>query len=81
MEGPLQSFCFYADQKSKIAEDAGHRSTLEPMRTFSNAFFSETTNQTESKLDRNVHWIVFYKVQSLSFLLRYKMEDAGYSRT
>jgi hypothetical protein len=28
----------------------------------SNAFFSETTNQTESKLDRNVHWMVLYKI-------------------
>jgi hypothetical protein len=27
-----------------------------------NAFFSETINQTQSKLHRNVHWIVFYKV-------------------
>ena len=44
-----------------------------------NAFFSETTNQTESKLDRNVHWMVLYKVQF--FLFRYKMEDGGYSRT
>jgi hypothetical protein len=26
----------------------------------SNVFFSETTNQTESKLDRNVHWMVLY---------------------
>jgi hypothetical protein len=28
----------------------------------SNAFFSETTNQTESILDRNVHWMALYKV-------------------
>jgi hypothetical protein len=27
-----------------------------------NAFFSETINQTRSKLHRNVHWIVLYKV-------------------
>jgi hypothetical protein len=27
-----------------------------------NAFFSETINQTQSKLYRNVHWIVLYKV-------------------
>jgi hypothetical protein len=27
-----------------------------------NAFFSETINQTQSKLHRNVHWIVLYKV-------------------
>jgi hypothetical protein len=27
-----------------------------------NAFLSETINQTQSKLHRNVHWIVLYKV-------------------
>ena len=27
-----------------------------------NVFFSETINQTHSKLHRNVHWIVLYKV-------------------
>jgi hypothetical protein len=26
-----------------------------------NAFFSETIDQTQSKLHRNVHWIVLYK--------------------
>jgi hypothetical protein len=26
-----------------------------------NAFFSETINQTQSKLHRNVHWIVLYE--------------------
>ena len=40
---------------------AGHRLTLDPMGKCSNAFFSETTDQTESKLDRNVHWMVLYK--------------------
>ena len=53
---------FYADQKSKMATTAGYRLTLDPMGKCSNAFFSETTNQTESKLDRNVHWMVLYKV-------------------
>jgi hypothetical protein len=53
---------FYADRKSKMAATAGHRLTLDPMGKCSNAFFSETTNQTESKLDRNVHWMVLYKV-------------------
>ena len=27
-----------------------------------NAFFSETINQTQSNLHRNVHWIVLYRV-------------------
>jgi hypothetical protein len=53
-------FC-YADRKSKMATIAGHRFTLDPMGKCSNAF-SEITNQTESKLDRNVHWMVLYKV-------------------
>jgi hypothetical protein len=70
---------FYADRKSKMATTAGHRLTLDPMGKCSNAFFSETTNQTESKLDRNVHLMVLYKVKF--FLVRYKMEDGGYSRT
>jgi hypothetical protein len=53
---------FYADRKSKMAATARHRLTLDPMGKCSNAFFSETTNHTESKLDRNVHWMVLYKV-------------------
>jgi hypothetical protein len=44
-----------------MATNAGHRLTLDPMGKCSNAFFSETTHQTESKLDRNVHWMVLYK--------------------
>ena len=55
-------FFFYADPKSKMATTAGHRLTLDPMGKCSNAFFSETTNQTESNLDRNINWMVLYKV-------------------
>jgi hypothetical protein len=39
---------FYADRRSKMAATAGHRLTLDPMGKCSNAFSSETTNQTES---------------------------------
>jgi hypothetical protein len=53
----LKNF-FYADPKSKMAATAGHRLTLDPTGKYSNVFFSETTNQTESKLDRNVHIFV-----------------------
>jgi hypothetical protein len=53
---------FYADRKSKMAATAGHRLTLDPMGKCSNVFFSETTNQTKSKLDGNVHWMALYKV-------------------
>jgi hypothetical protein len=38
---------FYADRKSKIAATARHKLTLDPTGKCSNAFFSETTNQTE----------------------------------
>jgi hypothetical protein len=48
------NFFFIAERKSKMATTTGHRLTLDPMGKCSNAF-SETTNQTESKLDRNVH--------------------------
>jgi hypothetical protein len=52
---------FYADPKSKMATTAGHRLILNPRGKCSNAFFSETTNQTESNLDWNVHWMILYK--------------------
>jgi hypothetical protein len=39
---------FYANRKSKMAATARNR--------------LETTNQNESKLDRNVQWIGLYKV-------------------
>jgi hypothetical protein len=47
---------------SGFREEVGHRLTLDPMGKYSNALFSETTNQTESKLDRIVHWMVVYRV-------------------
>jgi hypothetical protein len=56
------NFLFYADRKFKMTTTAGHRLTFDAMGKCSNAFFSETANQTESKIDRNVHWIVLYKV-------------------
>jgi hypothetical protein len=49
-----------------MAATAGHRLTLDPMGKCSNAFFSETTNQTESKLDRNVH-IIFVVSEKKAF--------------
>jgi hypothetical protein len=80
IERSSTKFGFYADRKSKMADTAGYRLTLDPMGKCSNAFFSETTNQTESKLDRNVHWMDG-PLQRLGFLFRYEMEDGGYSRT
>ena len=83
LEGPLQCFCFfYADRKSKMATTAGHRLTLDPMWKCSNAFFSETTNQTESKLDRNVHLMVLYKDKFFWSDIKWKMAaTAGLSLT
>ena len=46
---------FYADLKFKMAANAGHRLTLDPMGKCSNAFFSETTNMINAKLYMNVH--------------------------
>ena len=39
----------------------------------SNAFFSETTNQIESKLDKNVHWMVLYKLYVFCSDMKFKM--------
>ena len=47
-----------------------------------NAFFSETINQTQSKLHRNVHWIVLYKVEVFCSDMKSKMvATAGLSLT
>ena len=65
-----------------MAATAGNRLTLDPMGKCSNAFFSETTNQTESKLDRNVHWMVLYKVYVFCSDIEWKMAaTAGLSLT
>jgi hypothetical protein len=37
-----------------MADTARHRLTLDPKGKCSNAFFSESTNQIESKLDRDL---------------------------
>jgi hypothetical protein len=54
-------FVFNTDRKSKMADTAGHRLTLDPMGKCSNAFFSETTNMIKANLYQNVHWMVLYK--------------------
>jgi hypothetical protein len=47
-----------------------------------NAFFSETINRTQSKLHRNVHWIVVYKVWVFCSDMKSKMvATAGLSLT
>jgi hypothetical protein len=56
-----------------MAITAGNRLTLDPMGKCSNVFFSETTNQPESKLDRNVHWMVLYEVWVFCPDIKWKM--------
>ena len=57
-----QIYVFYVDRKSKMADTAGHRLTLDPMGKCSNAVFSETTNMIKAKLYMNVHWMDLYKL-------------------
>jgi hypothetical protein len=56
-----------------MAITAGNRLTLDPMGKCSNAFFLETTNQTESKLDRNVHWMILSEVWVFCPDIKWKM--------
>ena len=56
-------YVFYVDRKSKMAATAIHRLTLDPMRTCSNAFFSEITDMIKAKLYMNVHWTVLYNLK------------------
>ena len=82
LEGPLQTFCFYADRKSKMAATAGHRLTLDPMGKYSNVFFSETTNMIKAKLYMNVHWMVLYNLNVFCSDMKFKMAaTAGLSLT
>ena len=54
---------FYSDMKFKMAATAGLSLTLDPMwKNVSKRFFSETTWIIETKLTRNDHWKVLYKV-------------------
>ena len=71
MNGPLQIYVFCSGMKFKMAATAGHRLTLDPMGKYSNAFFSETTN--ECSLDG--------PLQTLPFLFRYEIQNGGYGRT
>jgi hypothetical protein len=65
-----------------MAATAGHRLTLDLMGKCSNAFFSENTNQTESKLDRDVHRMVFYTLEVFCSDIKWKTTvTAGLSLT
>jgi hypothetical protein len=71
--GPLQSFCFDADRKFKMAATVIHILTLDPMGKCSNAFFSEITNMIKAKLYMNVHWMVLYKLSVFCSDMKFKM--------
>ena len=51
----------------------GHRLILDPMRKYSNAFFSETTTMIKAKLYMNVNWMVLYKLYVFCFDIKFKM--------
>ena len=77
-------YVFCSDIKFKMAATAGLSLTLDPMGRFfsenvSKRFFSETTWTIESKLPRNDHWKVLYKVSV--FLCRSKIQDGHHRRT
>jgi hypothetical protein len=83
IEMSFTNFLFvYVNRKSKMAAAVGHKLTLEPTRKCSNAFFSDITNQTESKLDSNVHWIVLCKIYVFCSDIKWKLvTTAGRSLT
>ena len=59
-------YVFCSDMKFKMAATAGLSLTLDPMgKNVSKRFFSETTWTIETKLPRNDHWKVLYKVYVL----------------
>ena len=65
-----------------MATTAIHRLTLDPMRKYSNAFFSETTNMIKAKLYMNVHWMVLYNLKVFCSDMKFKMAaTAGLSLT
>ena len=74
----LHVFC--SDMKFKMAATAGLSLTLDPMgKIVSKRFFSETTWIIETKLPRNDHWKVLYKVSV--FLCRSEIQDGHHRRT
>ena len=75
-----QLYVFYSDMKFKMAATAGLSLTLDPMgKNVSKRFFSETTWTIETKLPRNDHWKVLYKV--CVFLCRSEIQDGHHRRT
>ena len=56
-------YVFCSDMKFKMTATAGLNFNIEPyVKNVSKCFFSETTWTVETKLPRNDHWKVLYKV-------------------
>ena len=81
-------YVFCSDMKFKMAATAGLSLPLDPMgkmfqkfqmAAFIGRFFSETTWTIETKLPRNDHWKVLYKV--CVFLCRSKIQDGRHRST
>ena len=79
-------YVFCSDMKFKMAATAGLSLTLDPMgkmfhgpygKNVSKRFFSETTRTIETKLPRNSHWKVLYKVMIWFFYADRKFKMAA----
>ena len=76
-------YVFCSDMKFKMAATAGLSLKLDPMgKNVSKRFFSETTWIIETKLPRNDHWMVLYKLYVFCSDMKFKMAaTAGLSLT
>ena len=75
-------YVFCSDMKFKMAATAGLSLTLDPTlywKNVSKRFFSEATRTIETKLPRNDHWKVLYKIYV--FLCRSKIQDGRHRNT
>ena len=71
---------FSSYMKFKMAATAGLSLTLDPIgKNVSKRFFSETTWTIETKLPRNDHWKVLYKVSV--FLCQSEIQDGRHRNT
>ena len=74
-------YVFCSGMKFKMAVTAGLSLTLDPMgKNVSKRFFSETTLTIETKLPRNDHWKVLYKVYVFYFDRKSKMAATAIHR-
>ena len=73
-------YVFCSDKKFKMAATAGLSLTLDPMgKMFQNASSLKPLGSIETKLPRNDHWKVIYKVSVFS--CRSEIQDGRHRRT